>query len=115
MKIKIKDINTKLGERGEHYQAIRIQVVSLDGRRFWKDAWIPVDRAQPPYPVGRYEFSDRSYYVNRMGGISFFPRLDFVADLEDDSGPGEPVPVGALLSTEPVVAKAGSWSSDIPF
>lgn len=92
MKIVIKQLKTKLGERGEHYQGVRVQIVSRDGSRFWKDAWIPVDSDADPFPPGRYQWSPKAFYVNRFQGISFYPRLEFVADLEDDSGLGE-VPV----------------------
>ena len=34
MKIVIKGLKTRIGERGEHYQGVRVQVVSRDGARF---------------------------------------------------------------------------------
>lgn len=105
MKIVIKGLKTRIGERGEHYQGVRVQVVSRDGSRFWKDAWVPVDADRDPWPPGRYQWADNSFYVNRFQGVSFYPRLEFVADLEDDSGPGD---VPAAVPVRPV-------AEDIPF
>lgn len=116
MKIQIREVNLRVAEHGHRYQAIRVQVSGLDGRRFWKDAWIPLDRDRDSYLPGRYEFADRSFYVNRLQGISFYPRLEFVADLEDDSGPGDPLPpVRASVDPGAAAASPGSFASEIPF
>lgn len=124
MKIEIRQVVTRVAEQGHRYQTIRIQLSGHEGRRFWKDAWIPLDRDREAYAPGRYEFSERSFFVNRFEGVGFYPRLQFVADLEDDSGPGEglfpssgSVPsVGA--SSGPAAASAApsnTWMAEIPF
>lgn len=116
MKIEIKDVKTKVSEAGRSFQLVRLQVVSQDGRRFWKEAAIPLSPDQVPYSPGRYEFSDSSFYVNRGQGVGFYPRLVFVADLEDDSGPGvglHPGRAGGVSAAS--AAASGSFLSDIPF
>lgn len=112
MKVRIESVKTRVSESGQSLQAIRLQVVSLDGRRFFKEAWIPVERGTEPYAVGRYEVSERSVYVNRSQGVGFFPRLDFVSDLEDDSLP-EVARFKPVEAQKP--AKGNGMSDEIPF
>lgn len=85
MKLKIEKIDTKANERGTVLQRIRALVLIPNGKRIWKDAWLPLDRDAEPYALGVYQLSDRSFWIDQVGSIRFYGRLDFLADLEDDS------------------------------
>lgn len=124
MKIEIREVKTKVSEAGRSFQLIRLQVVSQDGRKFWKEAAVPLSPDQVPYGPGRYEFSDSSFYVNRGQGVGFYPRLGFVAALDAVSGPSEGQvssvvgsASGGASSASPARsgASSASWMAEIPF
>lgn len=92
MIISIKSTSVRTSDKGRRDQEASGFFVTKSGDSVEREFWIGLAEDQPPYPVGCYQLSLSSFYVDRRyRSLAVWPRLEAVSDVQP-SGVAAPVP-----------------------
>jgi len=78
----VREVVAKAAGGGYRHQRVEVLTTDYHGQKVMRPCNIPVEPGLDLYPVGVYELSDRSYYVDRhKQQLMLMPRLRKVRDL----------------------------------
>lgn len=87
------------GSPGQYrHQLAKVKQTDYHGNTIVREFWCPIERGEDVYPLGVYELSERSFYVDRSTQqLRLMPRLQWVRALKHlqaaaDAATAEPSP-----------------------
>ena len=82
LRVFVREVVAKSAGGGYRHQRVEVLTTDFHGQKVMRPCNIPVEPGLDLYPVGVYELSDRSYYVDRhKQQLMLMPRLRKVREL----------------------------------
>lgn len=82
LRVFVREVVAKSAGGGYRHQRVEVLTTDYHGRKVMRPCNIPVEPGFDLYPLGVYELSDRSYFVDRhKQQLMLMPRLRKVRDV----------------------------------